>query len=90
MTRYKVQIPTTARTGKPISTQISRNADHMPEQRPPESADLPLEMRFIWRPDDIVAFQVIDDDRNQHRQSAGQPIGRIERVQHVSQGAQSA
>src|ERR1700675_223321 len=51
-----------------------RYADHMAEQREPEGADLPSKMRFVGRSGYVIAFQVIDDDRNQHSQPAGEPV----------------
>src|ERR1700686_1095824 len=61
-----------------------RYTDHMTQQRQPEGADLPSEMRFIGRAGDVIAFQIVDDDRDQHRQSTGQPVRGVKRVQNES------
>src|SRR6266702_3831479 len=67
-----------------------RNADQMPDQPHPECADLPLEMRFVWRADGLRPLDVVDDDRDQHRDAARQPVHGIERVDDARQRAQAA
>ncbi len=78
-------MPTTNKMGKPINTQINAMPDHMTEQRQPAS-----EMLFVGRSGDVITFQVIDDDGDQHSQSTRQLVGGVERVKHMGQRAQAA
>lgn len=56
--------PDQAQDEKSDHHQDQREADQVEDQRTPEGADLPLEMRLVTRSDHVRAPHVVDDDRD--------------------------